>query len=72
MDVDGEDGTTVGPFARVAGVTSVDGGFTVNWVPVTTVTWAPPTVGPKAVMTAPESDLATAWAAAWSTGFLWA
>lgn len=46
------------------------GGFTLNWVPVTTVTWAPSLVGPRAVMTEPDRDRATAWAAAWSAGDL--
>jgi len=48
------------------------GGFTVNWVPVTTVTWAPSTVGPRAMITAPESEWATVWAAAMSVAVLWA
>ena len=48
------------------------GAFTLNWVPVTTVTWAPSVGGPSAVITAPDIDRATAWAAAMSTGVFWA
>jgi len=53
------------PVAGAAG-----GGLTLNCVPVTTVTSAPSLVGPRAVMTEPERELATAWAAAWSAGDL--
>jgi hypothetical protein len=44
---------------------------TLNCVPVTTVTSAPSAVGPRAVITDPESDAATAWAAAWSAAVFW-
>ncbi len=46
------------------------GAATVNWVPVTTVTSAPSVVGPRAVMTEPVIDPATASAAAWSAAVL--
>lgn len=58
--------------AGVVVVTDATGELTENCVPVTTVTWAPPVVGPSAVMTAPDNDLATAWAAACSVRVLWA
>jgi hypothetical protein len=48
------------------------GGLTLNCEPVTTVTWAPSVVGPRAVITAPDSEAATASAAAWSAAvFCW-
>jgi hypothetical protein len=40
------------------------GGFTEKLLPVTTVTFAPWTVGPCPSTTAPDSDLSTCWAAA--------
>ena len=47
------------------------GALTANCEPVTTVTWAPLLVGPRAVdVTAPDSEWATAWAAAWAAGVL--
>ncbi len=49
-------------------VTGAGGGFTENCEPVTTVTSAPKAVGPSAVTTAPESDLATFSAAASAAG----
>lgn len=47
--------------APVVGVVAATGGaLTVNCVPVTTVTWAPSVVGPRAVMTDPDIEWATA------------
>ena len=37
-------------------VGGVAGESTANWVPVTTVTWAPSAVGPTAMTTAPERE----------------
>jgi hypothetical protein len=54
------------------GVTVVDGGFTLNCVPVTTVIWEPgwTWVGSMAMITAPVMEFATAWAAArWACVF---
>jgi hypothetical protein len=53
------------PAAEV-GVTVAGGGFTLNWVPVTTVTWDPGCtwVGSMAMITEPLMEFATAWAAA--------
>ena len=64
------DGAVVAVAAVVGVAAAAGGGLTVNCEPVTTVTWAPSTVGPRAVMTAPERDLATASAAAWSAAVL--
>jgi hypothetical protein len=46
------------------------GGLTLKFVPVTTVTCEPgfTCVGSSAMITAPENELATAWAAARSAG----
>ncbi len=46
------------------------GAFTLNWVPVTTVTCEPgfTWVGSSAMITAPVMEFATAWAAASSAG----
>jgi hypothetical protein len=63
-----EDGAVV-VGAEVGGVA---GASTANWVPVTTVTWAPSAMGPTAMTTAPEREWATAWAAASSVGVIWA
>jgi hypothetical protein len=52
------DGTALVPGAAAAGEVVGDaaaGGLTANCDPVTTVTWAPSVVGPRAVMTAPDS-----------------
>ena len=61
----------VAPVA-VVGVVVADGGFTLNWVPVTTVTCAPGLtwVGSSAMITDPVMEFATAWAAASSAGVL--
>jgi hypothetical protein len=67
VEADGEVVVTL-PAAGAAGA----GGSTANWDPVTTVTSAPSVVGPRAVTTDPESERATAWAAAWSAGVFWA
>src|ERR1035441_2595479 len=69
------DGTALVPGAAAAGEVVGDaaaGGLTANCDPAATVTWAPSVVGPRAVMTAPDSDRATAWAAASSAGVFWA
>ena len=58
--------------APVAPDPATAGGLTVNWDPVTTVTWAPSVVGPRAVTTAPVNESATAWAAASSAAVFWA
>jgi hypothetical protein len=60
-----EDAAPVLPAAEV-GVTAAGGGFTLNWVPVTTVIWDPDCtcVGSMAMMTAPLMEFATACAAA--------
>ena len=72
VDDDGDAGAVVDDAAAtpVVEVVAAPGAFTVNWDPVTTVTWAPSTVGPRAVITAPDSDLATSCAAAWSAAVL--
>jgi hypothetical protein len=66
--------TAVAPAAAVAVDPGPDGagGSTANWEPVTTVTWAPSVVGPRAVIAAPDTERATAWAAAWAAGVRWA
>ena len=46
------------------------GGVHANWVPVTTVTWAPSVVGPEGGDHRAGQRRATAWAAAWSAGDL--
>jgi hypothetical protein len=53
------------PTAEV-GVTAAGGGLTLNWVPVTTVTWDPGCTCDEssAMITAPLIEFATAWAAA--------
>jgi hypothetical protein len=60
-----EDAPPVLPTAEV-GVTVAAGGFTLNWVPVTTVIWDPDCtwVGSMAMITAPLMEFATACAAA--------
>jgi hypothetical protein len=64
----------VAPFPTVVGLAEAAGGFTANWVPVTTVTWDPLVtwVGSRAMITAPEMEVATNWAAASAAGVAWA
>jgi hypothetical protein len=72
--LDGVDGAAIAEFAGIVVVVVVAdalaGGFTANWVPVSTVTSAPfvTWLGSKAKMTEPVMDRATFWAAASTVG----